>query len=79
MTHLMWGILWGIASWVLSKYTFTPINLLIVHTVFEIWELWAGGYLDNGGERLNTPEILDTILDTIFALIGLFVFGAILK
>ena len=74
-THVLWGILWGIAHRFLSKKLFSPLNFLIIHTLFELWELWAGGYLKNSAEKLNVPEILDTIMDTIFASIGLALVG----
>ena len=38
---------------------------------FELWELWAGGYLD-GTHSLIFEEIVDIIMDTIFAFIGYY-------
>jgi hypothetical protein len=60
---------------------FTLGGLLVFHTLFEIWELWAGGYLTKI-RTLDFPEMVDVVMDTIFSLIGyliahLFLFSKI--
>jgi hypothetical protein len=76
-THTLWGMLWGLAHYFLSQKLFSVRNFLIFHTLFEVWELWAGGYFYNS--KLNSAEIIDIIFDTIFACIGLILMGKILK
>jgi len=43
----------------------------MAHTLFELWELWAGGYL-TGETPLILPEIVDIIMDTVFGLLGIY-------
>ena len=67
-THFVFGIIWGVVSiWVKSFRNVT--GFLIFHTVFEIWELWAGGYLGGPNELVFT-ELVDIVMDTLFALLG---------
>ena len=42
-----------------------------MHTLFEIWELWAGGYFD-GTFPITVREIVDIIMDTAFGAIGFY-------
>lgn len=65
-------MLWGLAA-VLASEIFTPMRLLALHTVFEVWELWAFGYVDDNFKRMVPSEMIDLIFDTIFAMLGMWV------
>ena len=78
-THILWGIIWGLAHIILSKSIFSVNNFVITHSIFELWALWAGGFLSNNAQKLNAPEILDTLLDTIFACLGMLIIGLIMQ
>jgi hypothetical protein len=51
------------------------IEYLIFHTLFELWELWAGNYqyfnLESEGRPLIPEEIIDILFDTLFAAMGI--------
>lgn len=72
-THMLWGMLWGLARIFTRSSFFSTNALLITHLLFEIWELWAAGYVQNKFENLIPAEIIDLILDTIFAMIGYWI------
>lgn len=69
-THLVVGIIFGIIFTIITnKYQVRGLNIttyLILHTIFEIWELIAVHKLFN----FNLAEFFDIIFDTLFALIG---------
>jgi len=69
LTHTLFGIFWGL----LYKWNpfFNLQNLIIFHTIFEIWEFWAGGYF-SGTREIILPEIIDTLMDTLFAIGGFY-------
>lgn len=51
--------------------------LLIIHTIFEFWELWGGGYIginEPAKYGINFEEIVDIIMDTIFTTVGYLLF-----
>ncbi len=64
-THTFFGFLWGLAEVFWSKRVFSVTNYLIFHSLFELWELWAGGYL-TGQRALNLAELVDVVMDTLF-------------
>lgn len=68
LTHTFLGFIYGLFQRIWPEY-FTIKNYLILHTLFEIWELWASGYL-TGERKLVLQEILDIIMDTLFGFIG---------
>lgn len=69
ITHINWGILFGLLS---LKYpqVFNLVSLVVIHTLFEIWELWAFGYFDE--VPLDCREVLDVLFDTLFAVLGFY-------
>jgi hypothetical protein len=69
LTHTFIGILWGLAM-KLYPNVFTVWRYIIAHTLFEIWEAWAGGYL-TGQRQLVYQEVIDALMDTIFGLLGI--------
>lgn len=81
-THVGWGVIWA-ALRALTGQTklFSLTGLLIFHTVFEVWELWAGGYIMGGPHRhrLDLAEWVDIIMDTIFSAMGFIVARMIFK
>lgn len=70
LTHTFIGLLWGVLH-VLCPSFFSIRNYIIAHTLFEIWELWAGGYF-TGQHPLIVQEIVDLIMDTLFGLAGVY-------
>lgn len=75
-THVLWGILWGLAGQLFPS-VFTALGLLIFHSLFELWELWAGGYFER--RQLIRAEVIDIFFDTVFAMIGFFITRLVLK
>lgn len=71
LTHLIFGIFWGIMHIFLPNI-FSILNYFLFHTIFEFWELYAGGYL-TGEHPIIIPEIIDIIMDTLFGLIGILI------
>lgn len=70
LTHFGWGVIWALlGSLSNQKGVFSLPGLLIFHTVFELWELWAGGYL-SGAHILDVAEFVDIVMDTVFAVLG---------
>jgi hypothetical protein len=73
LTHLVFGVIWELIRKCTGYNTlFGLTSYLVVHTIFEIWELWAGGYL-SGVFPLDKQEIMDCVMDTIFGLAGIFI------
>lgn len=70
LTHTFFGLLWGLLHLFWPRL-FSIRNYIIVHTIFEIWELWAGGYF-TGKHPLIIQEIVDLIMDTLFGLLGVY-------
>lgn len=70
LTHTLFGMIWGIAEKYLPNI-FSVQNFIIFHTIFELWELWTGGYLD-GPRTLDFREVLDIMMDTLFGLLGIY-------
>jgi len=68
LTHLGFGIIWGLFS-KLYPNIFTLKNLIIFHTIFEIWELWTIHLIV---DKFTIQELVDIIMDTIFAIIGFY-------
>jgi len=76
-THLVFGMFWEL----LRRLTFStfPVfskllnvkNFIIFHTIFEIWELWAGGYF-SGIHKFDFQEFVDCVVDTLFGLLGIY-------
>ncbi len=62
LTHTFFGFLWGMAG-------FPLFSFIVFHSLFELWELWAGGYL-SGRYSFTSREIADVISDTLFGVIG---------
>lgn len=71
LTHTLLGMVYGIFH-LLWPETWTIWNYLVLHTLFELWELWAGGYL-TGESKLIYQEIVDLVMDTIFGLLGVYI------
>ena len=73
LTHAFFGFLWGLVSgvWQTGRGVFSLVNYLVFHTLFELWELWAGGYL-GGGRILDVRELMDVVVDTMFGVAGFF-------
>lgn len=73
LTHSLFGFLWGMISglWQTGRDIFSLGNYLLFHTLFELWELWAGGYLD-GTRLVDVRELADVVVDTIFGVAGFF-------
>lgn len=69
LTHTFLGMIYGIFR-NLYPNIFTIKLYIILHTLFEIWELWAGGYL-TGQQELIYQEVIDMIMDTLFGLAGI--------
>ena len=70
LTHAFFGFLWGLMSFALPDL-FSLGTYLVVHTMFELWELWAGGYL-TGQEPLTVQELMDVLMDTLFGVAGFY-------
>ncbi len=70
LTHTFVGLFWGLLH-ALWPDTFSIWNYLIAHTLFELWELWAGGYF-SGKHPFIIQEFVDIIMDTLFGLAGVF-------
>jgi len=70
LTHTFVALFWGVLH-LLWPDTFSIRRYLMAHTLFELWELWAGGYL-TGETPLILPEIVDIIMDTVFGLLGIY-------
>ena len=81
LTHTLFGIFWGILGRLTKQIGLATSSLfgiwgyLMIHTLFEIWELWAGGYfphcLDpNKKFNFNINELIDVLMDTLFGLMG---------
>lgn len=66
LTHLFGGIIWGILNYFYPKI-FSLTNYIILHTIFEIWELHSIHLPLN---ELTIQEIIDIIMDTIFGVVG---------
>ena len=62
LTHLFWGVVFY-----LSGISF--VWALIVHTIFEIWEIYMAEM-----KCLSAEDILDTIFDTLFFLSPYLIF-----
>jgi len=77
LTHTLLGMIYGILSFKFPT-KFTIMRYIILHTIFEIWELWAAGYL-TGIRQLVYQELVDIIMDTIFGLIGVYLIRFILS
>ena len=72
-THTLFGMLWGYLS---AGFRFWPtlLSYLITHSIFELWELWAGGYIGfHPLYRLDYREIADVIMDTLFGIVGFLI------
>ena len=70
LTHTIWGFIWGLMEIFTSSNMFNLKSLIIAHTLFEIWELWAGGYLWD--RSFNFPEMIDCVMDTLFTIPGYY-------
>lgn len=77
LTHTLLGFLYGILNHFNPKL-FTFKMYLILHTVFEVWELWAGGYL-TGQRKLIFQEVVDIVMDTLFGVLGFWLFKILIK
>ena len=77
LTHTFLGIVYGIFYY-LYPNIFTVNRYILLHTFFELWELWGGGYL-TGEHQLIYQEIVDIIMDTIFGLTGLYLMNYLLQ
>jgi len=77
LTHTLVALFWGILH-VMWPDVFSIRNYLIAHTLFEIWELWAGGYL-TGKQKLIIQEVVDIIMDTLFGLMGIYLIKWVAK
>lgn len=77
LTHTFFGMIWGLLMVCIFYYFpsissyLTVTNYLILHTLFEIWEMWAGGYF-TGEFELTLQELVDGVMDTLFGLAGVF-------
>lgn len=84
LTHVGWGMLWALLGWATGRpQLFGGWTLLVVHTLFELWELWAGGYLTgqpgkSGQRALTFEELVDVAMDTVFAMVGFFIVRSLL-
>jgi len=79
LTHVGWGIIWALLQhWTGWSSIFNLTGLVIFHSVFELWELWAGGYL-TGIRRLTFEEMVDVFMDTVFAVVGYLLFSFFIK
>ena len=67
--HVAWGVVWGLANVSSSSSLFSLLNLVLVHSAFEAWEVWAGGYLD-GTHKLDFREWTDIVVDTALSVLG---------
>ncbi len=68
LTHTFFGFLWGLAF-----PSPSPLPFILFHTLFEIWELWAGGYLGSGSGTLTIQEMVDVVMDTLFGVAGFYI------
>ena len=72
LTHIVPAIIFGL---IFNKNEFNLkilIIYIILHTLFELWELYAGGYF-SGKFKINIIEINDIIFDTLFAVLGFYI------
>lgn len=72
LTHTLYGIFWGLMHRFVNKQFFSLRNFLGIHTAFEIWELWAGGYF-TGLHPVTIQELLDVVMDTVFGVVGYYI------
>lgn len=70
LTHTFFAMIWGFMMLQWPSH-FTVFRYLMVHTLFEIWEMWAGGYF-SGRFQLTLPELVDGVMDTLFGLAGIY-------
>jgi hypothetical protein len=61
LTHLMWGVAARLSGMGLT-------STFLIHTIFEVWEALAFGYFII--RPFDSVEAMDSVLDTIFAVIG---------
>jgi len=64
LSHMLFGIVWGLLNKHWSDNIFNTKLLLIAHTIFELWEWYAIR------SPVNIQEFVDTIMDTVFAYVG---------
>ncbi len=69
LTHFFFGMVSGILYYQTRWKIFSLPAYFIQHALFELWELWAGGYLD-GRHPLTVMEVNDILIDTLFGLLG---------
>lgn len=75
LTHIIPAIVFGLIFNKAGNNKINKKNLiiyLILHSLFEIWELYAGGYL-SGKFKIDIMEINDIIFDTLFAILGFYI------
>jgi len=70
LTHTLIGMFWGLL-YLWNPSVFSIKNYLIAHVLFELWEMWAGGYF-TGEHQLIIQEVIDGVMDTLFGLAGVF-------
>src|SRR3990172_6085627 len=63
LTHTFFAWIWGLLNRYYNAKWFSLTNYLILHTLFEIWEVWA---IHIPVKELDGAEIVDIIMDTIF-------------
>lgn len=71
-THFFLGFFVG---FVFKRYL-TIRTYSKLHILFELWELWAGGYIvpvNNVSHKLDIQEITDTLLDITLGILGFYV------
>lgn len=68
LTHTFFGMIWGLFMLRWPKI-FTIGQYILLHTIFEIWEAWAGGYF-SGRFKMTLNELVDGLMDTLFGLAG---------
>lgn len=72
LTHTGFGMFWGLMNKLVHPKIFSLHNFVWFHTIFEIWELWAGGYL-TGKQPLTIQELLDVLMDSLFGIFGYYI------
>lgn len=75
LTHTLFAMIWALIGKIIPVFNLK--NYLIFHTTFELWELWAGGYL-TGEHALTIQELVDGLMDTLFGIVGFYILNIII-
>lgn len=70
LLHLLSGLIWGLLY---KKHPFfNLLNFVILHSIFEFWEVWAVHLVQ---ECFTFKELVDIIMDTLFGIVGFILAG----